>query len=82
MAEEDVAQNDNIFFGVVDFQLRQGFGQFLINQCNMANQIASHSIFRIFWTAQLNDLGQVVQHDPRKKKTFIELRIDVTNRIR
>ena len=82
MTEEDMSQNDDIFFCIIDFQLRQGLGQFLINQCNIPNQIASDGVFRIFWATQLNDFGQVVQHNPCKKEAFIELRIDVANRIR
>ena len=57
-------QNDNFFLAVINFQLHQGLGQLFINQSDVANQIASHSVLCIFWTAELNNLGQVMEHDP------------------
>ena len=76
-----MAQDNNLFLAIINFQLHQGLGQFFINQSDVANQIASHGILGIFWTAELNNLGQVMEHDPCKEQAFIKLRINVSDSI-
>ena len=74
-------QDDNLFLAIINFQLHQGLGQFFINQSNVTNQIASHGVLCIFRTAELNNLGQVMEHDPSKEQAFIKLRINVSDSI-
>ena len=74
-------QDDYLFLTIVNFQLHQGLGQFFINQSDVANQIASHGILRIFRTAEFNNLGQVMEHNPCEQQTFIKLRINVSDSI-
>ena len=81
MAEKDMPQDDNLFLTIVNFQLHQGLGQFFINQSNVANQIATHGVLGIFRTAELNNLGQVMKHNPCKEQAFIKLRINVSDSI-
>ena len=76
-----MAQYNNLFLTIVNFQLHQGLGQLFINQSDVTNQIASHSVLCIFRTAELNNLGQVMEHNPCKEQAFIKLRINVSDSI-
>ena len=37
---------------------------FAIDEGDMSKEIASYCILRLVWSRQLNNLGQVVQHNP------------------
>ena len=47
----------------------------------MPKEIASNCVLRLVWSRQLNNLGQVMQHNSRIEEALVELRINLTNGI-
>ena len=76
-----MAEQNDFFLGVIDSKLHNCLSNFTINQSDMSKEIASHCILSLVWSRQLNDFGQVMQHNPRIEQALIELRINLANGI-
>ena len=60
MTQDHMAKDDDFFFLVINLQVLQDLGDFFIDQCNVADEVAPNSVFCIFRPRQLDHFGQIV----------------------
>lgn len=81
VTEDDMTKQNDFFLGIIDAEFHNCLGNFAINQSDMSKKIASDRVLGLVWSRQLDDLSQVVQHNPRIEQALIELRINFANSV-
>ena len=81
VTEDDVTKQNDFFLGIIDAGSITVLVISLSIKSNMPKEIASHCILSLVWSRQLNDLRQIMQHNPCIEQALIELRIDLANGI-
>ena len=76
-----MAEQNDFFLGIINAEFHHCLGNFAINQSDMSKKITSHCVLGLVWSRQLDDLSQVMQHNPRIEQALIELWIDFANSI-
>ena len=60
VTQDHMAKDNDFFFLVINLQLLQDLGNFFIDECNVADEVASNSVFCILRPRQLDHFGQIV----------------------